>query len=155
MIGLAIWGATNIFSTFCSLFSFGFSRRITPSNRINNELFRPCWCSSPTSRSKKPTNLHNEFPSPRRCVTNEKGLINSFQCCIRDGSRPAAYVMQLGYANHLEVLYSKDMVLNVQAKGSVRHYQVSVKKLNANEPLKTCRKRNLVGKTVGFFALTG
>ena len=53
------------------------------------------------------------------------------------------------------MLYSKDMVLNVQAKGSVRHYQVRVKKLNANEPLKTCRKRNLVGKTVGFFALPG
>jgi hypothetical protein len=45
------------------------------------------------------------------------------------------------------------MVLNVQAKGSVRHYPVSVKKLNANEPLKTCRKRNLVGKIVGIIAL--
>jgi hypothetical protein len=84
-----------------------------------------------------------------------KRIDSSFQCCIRDGSRPAAYVMQLRYANHLKVLYSKDMVLNVQAKGSVRHYQVRVKKLNANEPLMTCRKRNLVGKTVGFFALTG
>ena len=80
---------------------------------------------------------------------------SSFQCCIRDGSRPAAYVIQLGYANHLKVLCSKGMVLNIQTKGSVRHYQVRVKKLNANEPLKTCRKRNLVGKTVGFFALTG
>ena len=80
---------------------------------------------------------------------------SSFQCCVEDGSRPAAYVIQLRYANHLKVLYSKDMVLNVQAKGSVRHYQVRVKKLNANEPLKTCRKRNLVGKTVGFIALTG
>ena len=28
----------NIFSTFCSLFGFSSSRRITPSNRINNEL---------------------------------------------------------------------------------------------------------------------
>ena len=36
-----------------------------------------------------------------------------------------------------------------------RHYQVCVKKLNANEPLMTCRKRNLAGKTVGFIALTG
>ena len=84
-----------------------------------------------------------------------KRMNSSFQCCIKDGSRPAAYVMQLRYANHLKVLYSKDMVLNVQAKDSVRHYQVGVKKLNANEPLKTCRKRNLVGKTVGFIALTG
>jgi len=37
----AVWlygGATNIFSAFCSLFGFSSSRRITPSNRINNEL---------------------------------------------------------------------------------------------------------------------
>jgi len=37
----AVWqygGATNIFSTFCSLFGFSSSRRITPGNRINNEL---------------------------------------------------------------------------------------------------------------------
>jgi len=37
----AVWqygGATNIFSTFCSLISFSSSQRITPSNRINNEL---------------------------------------------------------------------------------------------------------------------
>lgn len=31
-------GAKNIFSAFCSLPSFGFGRRIKPSNRINNEL---------------------------------------------------------------------------------------------------------------------
>ena len=84
-----------------------------------------------------------------------KRIDSSFQCCIRDGSRSAAYVMQLRCANHLKVLCSKGMVLNIQTKGSVRHYQVRVKKLNANEPLTTCRKRNLVGKTVGFFALTG
>jgi hypothetical protein len=37
----AVWlygGATNIFSTFCSLIGFSSSRRIQPSNRINNEL---------------------------------------------------------------------------------------------------------------------
>ncbi len=37
----AVWqygGATNIFSAFYSLISFSSSRRITPSNRINNEL---------------------------------------------------------------------------------------------------------------------
>jgi len=37
----AVWlygGATNIFSTFCSLIGFSSSRRITPGNRINNEL---------------------------------------------------------------------------------------------------------------------
>ena len=84
-----------------------------------------------------------------------KRVDSSFQCCIRDGSRSASYAMQLECANHLKVLCSKGMVLNIQTKGSVRHYQVRVKKLNANEPLTTCRKRNLVGKTVGFFALTG
>ena len=52
------------------------------------------------------------------CVTNEK-IQSSFQCCIKDGSRPAAYFMQLKFANHLKVLCSKDMVLNVQGKGSV------------------------------------
>jgi hypothetical protein len=31
-------GATNIFSTFCSLLGFSSSRRITPGNRKNNEL---------------------------------------------------------------------------------------------------------------------
>jgi hypothetical protein len=31
-------GAKNIFSAFCSLFSFGFGRRLTPSYGINNEL---------------------------------------------------------------------------------------------------------------------
>ena len=45
---------------------------------------------------------------------------NSFQCRIKDGSRPTAYAVQTEYANHLKVLYSKDMVLNVQAKGSVK-----------------------------------
>jgi hypothetical protein len=45
---------------------------------------------------------------------------SSFQCCIKDGSRPTAYAVQTEYANHLKVLYSKDMVLNVQAKGSVK-----------------------------------
>ena len=52
-------------------------------------------------------------------VSRMKGMDSSFQCCIRDGSRPAAYAIQLEYANHLKVLCSKGMVLNVQAKGSV------------------------------------
>ena len=84
-----------------------------------------------------------------------KRMDSSFQCCIEDGSRSAAYVIQLRCANHLKVLCSKGIVLNVQAKGSVRHYQVRVKKLNANEPLRKCRKEKLVGKTVGFIRQTG
>ena len=49
-----------------------------------------------------------------------KRIDSSFQCCIKDGSRSAGYVMQLRYANHLKVLCSKGMVLNVQTKGSVK-----------------------------------
>ncbi len=50
-------------------------------------------------------------------------------------------LMQTGYANHLKVLCSKDAVLNVQAKGfALKGGQVSVKKLNASEPLMKCRK---------------
>ena len=40
-------------------------------------------------------------------------------------------------------------------KSRLESDQVSVKKPNANEPLKTCRKDKLVGKTVGFDAQTG
>ncbi len=44
------------------------------------------------------------------------------------------HTLQTGYANHLKVLYSKDMVLNVQAKGSAKRSQVRVRKLNESEP---------------------
>jgi hypothetical protein len=44
------------------------------------------------------------------------------------------------------VLCSKGMVLNVQAKGVVKQHQVSVKKLNINEPLMTCRKGTSLSK---------
>jgi hypothetical protein len=47
--------------------------------------------------------------------------------------------VQTEYANHLKVLCSKGMVLNVQAKGDVKHHQVRVKKLNIIEPLMKCR----------------
>ena len=49
-----------------------------------------------------------------------KRMDGSFQCCIKDGSRPTAHAVQTECANHLKVLYSKDMVLNVQAKGSAK-----------------------------------
>ena len=45
-------------------------------------------------------------------------IYSSFKYCIKDGSRPTAYVVQTKYANHLKVLCSKGMLLNVQAKGS-------------------------------------
>lgn len=46
-------------------------------------------------------------------VSRMNRIDSSFQCCIKDGSRPTAYAVQTEYANHLKVLYSKDMVLNV------------------------------------------
>src|SRR5665647_522515 len=57
------------------------------------------------------------FFQPRPGVSRMNRIDSSFQCCIKDGSRSTAYAVQAGYANHLKVLYSKDMVLNVQAKG--------------------------------------
>ena len=49
-----------------------------------------------------------------------KRMDSSFQCGIIDGSRPTEHAVQTESANHLEVLYSKDMVLNIQAKGSAK-----------------------------------
>ena len=51
--------------------------------------------------------------------------------------------------NHLKVLYSKDMVLNVQVKMLYKQHQVSVKKLNKTKPLKKCRKDSLPAKAEG------
>ena len=77
-----------------------------------------------------------------------KRMDNSFQCCIEDGSRPTAYVVQTKYANHLKVLCSKDTVLNVQAKGSAKRGQVRVRKLNESEPTEDMSKRLLVVKSI-------
>ena len=38
---------------------------------------------------------------------------------MKDGSRSTAYAVQTEYANHLKVLCSKGMVLNIQVKGYV------------------------------------
>jgi hypothetical protein len=61
--------------------------------------------------------LANNIFCPAGGVSRMKRMDNSFQCCIKDGSRPTAYVVQTKYANHLKVLCLKGMVLNVQAKG--------------------------------------
>lgn len=42
--------------------------------------------------------------TPLLGVSRMKGVDNSFQCCIEDGSRPTAYAVQTEYANHLKVL---------------------------------------------------
>ena len=40
--------------------------------------------------------------------------------CINDGSRSTAIAMQVEVANHSKVLYSKDMVLSVREKATVK-----------------------------------
>lgn len=45
---------------------------------------------------------------------------SSFQCCIKDDSRSIAHVVQQGCANHLKLLYSKGMVVSIQAKGLIK-----------------------------------
>jgi len=65
---------------------------------------------------KKCKRVKISFP-PMQGVSRMKRMDSSFQCCINDGSRSTAYGVQTEYANHLKMLYSKDMVLNVQAKG--------------------------------------
>jgi hypothetical protein len=52
------------------------------------------------------------------------------------------------FANHLKVLYSKDMVLNVQGKGPLEADQVSVRKLNESEPTDEVSKCHLVVKSI-------
>jgi hypothetical protein len=46
------------------------------------------------------------------CGTDERND-SSFQCCIRDDSRSIAHAVQSECANHLKLLYSKDMVVSV------------------------------------------
>jgi len=53
-------------------------------------------------------------------VCHESKERKFFEICIRDGSRSTAYALQKEFANHLKVLYSKDMVLSVQAKGAIK-----------------------------------
>lgn len=58
--------------------------------------------------------------------------------------------MQTDCANHLKVLQSKVVVLNVQVKMLCEQYQVSVKKLNIIEPLMKCRKGSSSCKSQSF-----
>ena len=77
-------------------------------------------------------------------VSRMKRMDSSFQCWIKDGSRPTAYAVQTVFANHLKVLCSKGMVLNVQVKMLYKQYQVRVKKLNESKPIDEVSKRLLV-----------
>jgi hypothetical protein len=67
---------------------------------------------------RKIYNLRIGLPSPLLGVSRKEiRQAVLFPCCIKDGSRPTAYAVQTGYANHLKVLWPKATVLNVQAKG--------------------------------------
>ena len=57
--------------------------------------------------------------------------------------------MQTEYANHLKVLQSKVVVLNVQAKMMYKHHPVSAKELNEIESLWKCRNDSLSTKAEG------
>jgi hypothetical protein len=77
--------------------------------------------------------------SPSLGVSRMIRMDSSYQCYTKDGSRPTAYAVQTVFANHLKVLCSKGMVLNIQVKILYKQYQVRVKKLNIIEPLMKCR----------------
>jgi len=74
------------------------------------------------------------FSLPLQGVSRMRRMDSSFQCCIKDGSRPTDYVVQMKYPNHLKMLCSKGMVLNVQEKGVCKRHQVRVRKLNKSGP---------------------
>jgi hypothetical protein len=64
-----------------------------------------------------------------------KVIDSSFQCCIRDGSRPTTYAVQTEYVNHLKVLQISDDTVstgtteldasnvNTVAEGSIMPYK--------------------------------
>jgi hypothetical protein len=56
--------------------------------------------------------------------------------------------VQTEYANHLKVLQSKVVALNVQAKGACKGIRLSVKKLNESKPTENMSKRQLVVKSI-------
>ena len=51
-----------------------------------------------------------------QCRIKCNGICN----CINDGSRSTAIAIQVEVANHSKVLYSKDMVLSVREKATVK-----------------------------------
>ena len=65
--------------------------------------------------------------------------------------------MQLEYVNHRlrRTVFKRHSAERSGKRSRLERDQVSVKKPNANESLKICRKDNLVGETVGFDAPTG
>lgn len=57
--------------------------------------------------------------------------------------------MQVEASNHLELLWSKAMVVSVKEKAGLRLRQVSAMETNTSEPLTKGRKRRNVIKTRG------
>jgi hypothetical protein len=97
------WNRKDLADTFCRVWT-EIAIRLLP---YKESIWGYDLCSEPLDRTLFPGLVCHEW----------KEVDSSFQCCIKDGSRPAAYAVQTGYANHLKELQSKVAVLNVQAKG--------------------------------------
>jgi hypothetical protein len=64
---------------------------------------------------------------------------------MKDGSRSTTNAFQKEFVNHSLVLERQRIGIERKRKGGMSH-QVSVKKLNENEPLLECRKSTLSTK---------
>ena len=62
-------------------------------------------------------------------------------CFTRDEGRSLGVGLQGQAPNHVLLLRSRALVVSVTGKGAARLRQVRIRKTNASEPLKTCRKR--------------
>jgi hypothetical protein len=64
------------------------------------------------------------------------GLLRNFE---RDGGRSTAYGVQAQFANHFVRLKGKLIGRERQLKGWCKPVEVSIKEMNASEPLMRCR----------------
>ena len=62
-------------------------------------------------------------------------------CFTRDEGRTLGAGLQGQAPNHLQLLRSRALVVSVTGKGAARLRQVRIRKTDASEPLKKCRKR--------------
>jgi hypothetical protein len=86
------------------------------------------------------------FQKPRRtCVLNGSWLVAwvrfaGWRCCVRDGGRPSAAVLQEEAANHRELRRLRAGVVSVAEKAWHRPRQVWIVKASETEPLS--KRRN-------------
>lgn len=75
------------------------------------------------------------------------------QCCTKDEGRSLGTDLQGLVSNHLKLLWSKAMVVNVKEKAQLRLRQVRIKEVNVSEPLMKCREEINDVKTRGYSLL--